>query len=93
MPKRKGYPQIIKSIHVNENGYLWIGVGECNFDNLGRIKVINTIDIFNTEGKYLYTFKTPLCWMKETVIKYGRLYTMPVEFDRFIHVYKINYNI
>lgn len=93
MPRLEGFPQIIRNIAVDEKDYLWIGVGECNFDNINQYPVKNTIDIFNADGQFIFTFETPLYWGYNTLLKYSRLYTVPTRFDKSIHVFSIHYNL
>lgn len=89
-----GYPPIIRRTFIDDNDLLWVTVGESPMDTNGDLIFNETIDIFNSKGKFLYTFNTDI--FKTTVIfSKGNIYTFdpPDEEngEQSINVYKINY--
>ena len=84
------YPPIVRYIMVDERDYIWIVVGECSSSCSRDLNVNTTVDIFNEQGEFLYTFKTPHIGLF-SVIKNGRLYSTPTEEDRNLRVFKIHY--
>jgi hypothetical protein len=90
-PKLSKYPPIVRYIMVDEKDYIWIIVGECTMDNSEDFVINTRVDIFNSNGEFLYTFQSPYIGPR-SIIKNGRLYSSPTEEERYIHVFKIHYN-
>ena len=91
MPSKLKYPPIVRCILVDDYDYIWVVVGECWHDSGAEFQVESTIDIFNDKGEYLYTFRSPFLGIL-SIMKNGRIYSMPTEDDLNIHVFKIHYN-
>lgn len=87
------YPSVVRYIMIDDNDYIWVVAGENSFNSYSIFSYIfpSTIDIFDEEGKFLYTFKSPYIIFK-SFIKYGRLYSYPVGEDMLIRIFKIRYN-
>ena len=88
---RTKYPQVVRIILIDDRNYVWVVVGECSMDCNASYKVQSTIDIFNEDGEFLYTFESPH-FVVRSFIKYGRLYSSASEDDPNILVFKIHYN-
>ncbi len=92
------FSPIIRHLIVDDYDMVWAVVGEWYQDNYGYYKFNSTIDIFDKNGKWLYTFKSNK-FSRRSFIKNGFLYSQPIpimvglsdEGDN-ISVYKINYN-
>ena len=84
------YPPVIRSILVSDNDLVWVIAGEWNLDTNQIHAYSSTIDIFDKNGNFLYTFSLPY-FGRYSIIKNGQLYSTPTEDDRFIRVFKINY--
>ncbi|KPK91985.1 hypothetical protein AMJ80_06985 [bacterium SM23_31] len=89
---RSEYPQVVRIILIDDCDYVWVVLGECTMDCDASYSVLSTIDIFNEDGEFLYTFECPhfVAW---SFIKCGRLYSRPTGDDPNIRVFKIHYNI
>ena len=85
------YPPVVRYILTDDHDYVWVVVGEWSFDCGASFQIISTIDIFNEEGEFLYTFESPH-FGSGSFIKNGRLYSVPTEDDLNIRVFKIHYN-
>ena len=90
------YPPVVRYILIDDHDYVWVVVGECFSDCSGSLsinsfQIISTIDIFNEDGEFLYTFESPY-FGTGSFIKNGRLYSVPTEDDLNIRVFKIHYN-
>ena len=85
------YPPIVRYIVIDDKDYVWVAVGEWCLDNQQTSLITSTIDIFNENGNFLYTFKSPY-FGSCNLIKNGRLYSTPTEDDLNIRVFKIHYN-
>lgn len=90
------YTPIIRHIIVDNNDLIWVIVGEWYPDNQSYFKLTSTIDIFNTNGEFLYSFQSNK-FSRSCFIKNDLLYSKPIA-NRFltsseehtINVYKIN---
>ncbi|MFC1564991.1 6-bladed beta-propeller [candidate division KSB1 bacterium] len=94
-PSRKAamkYPPVVRLIFVDENNLIWVIVGEYCSDNYETKKINSTVDIFNTDGTWLYTFRTDVFGTR-SVMKHGLLYTRPVPVESPIIVYKIDHDL
>ncbi len=86
------YPPVIRTIFVDDKDYIWVLVGECFFDSNYQVRTESVIDIFNQNGKFLYTFKSD-AFTGTSIIKNGRLFSRPnAAGDNQIKVFKITYN-
>jgi len=85
------YPPVVRYIVVDDNNYIWVAVGEFEMDSHGEFKVVSTIDIFNENGEFLYTFDTPHLG-RRSIIRKERLYSNPTQDDQNIRVFQIKYN-
>jgi hypothetical protein len=91
MAKKLKYPQVMFMILSDKNGYIWVVVGECTMYNDAEYKIESVIDIFNENGEFLYTFKSPY-FVYYSFIKNGRLYSRNTKDDLNIRVFEIQYN-
>ncbi len=89
------YPPIIRDILVDDDDLIWVIVGEWYEDSGKRAGISSTIDIFSSEGEFLYTFETDILTSR-SFIKNGMLYSQPrgenfksKNEDSCIRVYKI----
>ena len=89
-PKLQDFPPIVRFIYVDERDFVWIIVGEWELDSVFETQVRATIDVFNTDGEFIYTFKIPDIRLG-FVIKHGRLYLPPRKYDPVLRVYNVNY--
>jgi len=85
------YPEVINYL-LFDNGYIFVVVGETSAHVIGRYRLESIIDVFNTKGEYLYTFKSKYFGSANTLIKNNRLYANPTDDDLNIHVFQIQYN-
>lgn len=85
------YPPVVRYILVGDNDLVWVIAGEWEGDTARIHSFASTIDIFDKNGNFLYTFSSPY-FGSASIIRNGRLYSTPTEDDRFIRVFKINYN-
>ena len=85
------YPPVVRQIMVGDNDLVWVIAGEWNGDTAKIHAFASTIDIFDKNGNFLYTFSSPY-FGSVSIIRNGRLYSSPTEDDRFIRVFKINYH-
>jgi len=84
------YPNLIRYIVIDDRDYVWIAVGEWAIDCGHEFTVTSTIDIYDSEGNFLYTFQSPYLNFP-SFIKNGRLYSGPYMDDNNIHVFEIEY--
>jgi len=86
-------PPVVRKMILDDHGYIWIISGETTEDNRNP-DFENTIDIFNQDGIWLYSFKSKLI-TQNTIYNNGRLFVVsPIDeetYGQFINVYKINY--
>ncbi|MFC1493624.1 hypothetical protein ACFL6O_06635, partial [candidate division KSB1 bacterium] len=91
----KKYPPVIRDIIFDDRDFVWITVGESYDDNYRRFPVTSTIDIFNTDGEFLYSFESELI-SSRALIRNNRLYSQPMVLDdigeMMIGVYEVRYN-
>jgi len=85
-------PQVIQYIIIDNRDYVWIVPAWSSLEAFNYKKILANIDIFNSNGEYLYTFNdinvTP-----QSIIRNNRLYSFPDdEVDRNIRVFQIEYN-
>jgi hypothetical protein len=70
-------------------------VGEWKLDGDGYVPIKETIDIFTTEGKYLYSFESDIIGPFSSITN-DRLFSImfpdPDTGDQPINVYRIDYN-
>jgi hypothetical protein len=85
------YPEVINYL-IFDNGYIFVVVGETSAHVIGRYRLDSIIDVFNTKGEYLYTFKSKYFGSANTLIKNNRLYANPTDDDLNIRVFQIQYN-
>ena len=86
------YPPIIRYMFVDDKNLLWVIVGEWYHDNNGEFQITSTIDIFNKDGEFLYTFESPYFGIN-SFIKFGRLYSRPIsEENPSYSAYNVIYN-
>ncbi|MCP3683827.1 MAG: hypothetical protein GY861_14170 [bacterium] len=92
--KLSGNPPILRQFLVDSHDNLWVFSGEMSHES-NFAKTENTIDIFDSKGKWLYNFKFPdpsNSWY----IFNDRLYTVTpvneVNEQQHIHAYEIMYN-
>ena len=58
VPKLPKFPPIVSYIIVDDRDLIWIITGESNITSgLAGWETVSTIDIFNTTGKFLYSFE------------------------------------
>ena len=89
---KREYPNVLTEIIMdNEKDYLYVTVGSTNLASLLDKDIEVTVDVFDTDGIYLYAFKTKL-FRNNSTIKNSRLYAYPAEFDMKYNVYEIKYN-
>lgn len=85
------FPPVVRYIAIDDLDNVWVAVGEWFYDRNQEIAFSSTIDIFDKNGKFLYTFESPYLGA-ESFIKNGQLYSTPTEDNRVVHVFKIQYN-
>ncbi len=92
----KKYPPVIRFILIDDRDLVWVIVGESYGDNYRRFSVTSTIDIFNTDGEFLYSFESNLI-SSRSLIRNNRLYSQPLRLDDYgemtIGVYEVEYNL
>lgn len=90
-PPQAKYPAIVKNILIDSNDNIWVNVGAWKFDyHTGPA----TVDIFNREGEFLYTFETDKIGVMSKIYN-NKLYSLPVPDDdgnQIISVYQIIYS-
>jgi len=84
------YPPVVRFIIIDDRDYVWVVVGEWGYDCGGEFTVTSTIDIFDSEGNFLYNFQSTY-FNFPSFIKNGRLYSAPYYDDNNIHVFEIEY--
>jgi len=93
LPEFPVSPPVIRKMILDDHGYIWIVSGETYEDNRNP-DFENTIDIFNQDGIWLYSFKSKFI-TKNMIHNNGKLYVVsPIDeetYEQFINVYKINY--
>ena len=85
------YPPVFRYILFDDRDYIWVVVGEWSADCGLSSSIVSTVDIFNEDGEFLYTFNSPNVGYY-SFIKNGRLYSTPTQDDNYIRVFKIHYN-
>ena len=86
------YPQTIRKSLIDSHGYIWIVSGETAQDN-NNPDFQSTVDIFDTEGKWLQSFKSTAVTLR-SIFRNDRLYSPSLYNDRveqFIDVFEIIY--
>jgi len=85
------YPPVVRCIFVDNKDYIWVLVGECFLDSNGQVRTKSIIDIFNNNGKFLYTFKSD-AFSNVSIIKNNKLYSGPsAAGDNEVKVFRITY--
>ncbi len=86
-------PPVIRTIIRDDHKYLWVVSGETSYDN-DDPEYENTVDIFDENGKWKYSFKSKYVSQKSIIHK-NRLYDVtlidPESGKQFINVYQIEY--
>ena len=86
-------PPVVRKMILDDHGYIWIISGETYEDNRNP-DFENTIDIFNQDGIWLYSFNSKLI-AKNVIYNDGKLFVVsPIDektYEQFINVYKIKY--
>ncbi|MCP4726626.1 MAG: hypothetical protein GY863_16390 [bacterium] len=92
--KMSDYPPIFRNFLVDSHDNLWVFSGEMSHES-NFAKTENTIDIFDSNGKWLYNFKFP-DQSNSWYIYNDRLYTVTpvneINEQQYIHAYEIKYN-
>ncbi len=87
------YPPIVRKILIDNRSNIWIVSGETSEDRQ-ELDFENTVDIFNSNGKWLYSFKSSNV-SQFSEINNNRLYNItlinPETDEQFIDVYEIRY--
>lgn len=88
------YPPVIRIVFLDSQGNVWVVSGEINHD-LDENGIESTVDIFNEDGIWLYTFKfNDISY--QSFIKNDRFYNVtkisPDTGQQYINVFKIHYN-
>lgn len=93
------FPPVVRKVFLDARENIWIVSGEITEDHLdlGDKGVEVSIDIFNEDGKWLYTFRhDDNEYIYKSFIKNDRLYTVSIQSSitgqQYINVYKIHYN-
>ena len=88
------YPPVIRNIFFDSKEYLWVVAGEIKEDSDVE-EFPSTIDLFDENGKWLYSFESTLV-SHESIIVDNRLYSIskhnPITGQQYIRVYQIQYN-
>ena len=86
-------PPVVRKMISDDHGYLWVIVGETYEDNRDP-NFENTIDIFDQNGIWLYSFKSKYI-TKNILFNDGKVYVVtPIDektYMQFINVYKVDY--
>jgi len=86
-------PPVVRTMFQDNKRNIWVISGETYEDNRNP-DYENTIDIFNKNGEWLYSFKSKLI-SRYCLYNDGRIYrVLPMNldtFDQYIDVYKIEY--
>jgi len=90
---KREYPNVLTEIFMdNEKDYLYVTVGSTNLASLLDKDIEMTVDVFDTEGIYLYNLRTKV-FRSNSTIKNNRLYSYPAyQYDMKFNVYEIKYN-
>jgi hypothetical protein len=75
---------------IDNNDYIWVLTGECSTDMGLDFRISSNCDIFDSNGTWLFSFKTPFI-AHRSFIKNNRLYSTPTKDDNSIHVFEIIY--
>jgi len=86
-------PPIIRNVFRDQKNNVWVVAGE-TFEDTDDLEFENTIDIFSSQGAWLYSFKTKSV-SKNSVYHGGRIFTLrpadPATFEQLIEVFDIMY--
>ena len=91
-PPLAKYTPVVRSIIVDNRDLLWVRIGEWSLD-FSKTQKVETVDIFTSDGEFLYTFKTDAIGVLSRIIN-DKLYSVPLpdeNEDHEITVYQIIY--
>jgi len=87
---KKEYPPVISQIFIDSQDYVWVISGNINGWPYMDKDYMVTIDIFNSNGEYLYRYKTNIV-TGVSIISNNKYCRVPTKYDDNTYVYRINY--